>query len=187
MKTFSWMVGTALTLLPMTATAERGSDGDLRILYWQAASTMNPYLSGIAKEVEAASLVLEPLARFEPARQDARGLLVADVLDEPLDQLPTWVDGLALVVQLGARHQHPGFDLDEQRGRVDEVRRRVQVDVLQHAHCLQKLVCDPGDRDVVDVDLVPPDEEEQEVERPFELVELDAVHAGGRLCGSYSV
>ena len=65
MKTFSWMVGTALTLLPMTATAERGSDGDLRILYWQAASTMNPYLSGIAKEVEAASLVLEPLARFD--------------------------------------------------------------------------------------------------------------------------
>jgi len=65
MKTFSWMVGTALTLLPMTATAERGSDGDLRILYWQAASTMNPYLSGIAKEVEATSLVLEPLARFD--------------------------------------------------------------------------------------------------------------------------
>ena len=48
------------------AQAERGSDGELRILYWQAASTLNPYLSGIAKEVEAASLVLEPLARFKP-------------------------------------------------------------------------------------------------------------------------
>ncbi|OSQ53949.1 peptide ABC transporter [Marivita cryptomonadis] len=65
MKRFVLMAGTALTLLPMAASAERGSDGDLNILYWQAASTMNPYLSGIAKEVEAASLVLEPLARFD--------------------------------------------------------------------------------------------------------------------------
>ncbi|WP_370312889.1 peptide ABC transporter substrate-binding protein [Sagittula sp.] len=64
MKTLSTLLGTALALLPLTASAERGSDGELRILYWQAASSMNPYLSGIAKEVEAASLVLEPLARF---------------------------------------------------------------------------------------------------------------------------
>ena len=56
----------ALALLATPAAAERGADGELRILYWQAASTLNPYLSGIAKEVEAASLVLEPLARFGP-------------------------------------------------------------------------------------------------------------------------
>ncbi len=44
---------------------ERGRDGQLNIIYWQAPSTMNPYLSGGTKEVEAASLVLEPLARFD--------------------------------------------------------------------------------------------------------------------------
>ncbi|MBU2960065.1 peptide ABC transporter substrate-binding protein [Citreicella sp. C3M06] len=65
MKTLAVMLGTAMAVLPMAASAERGSDGVLKILYWQAASTMNPYLSGIAKEVEAASLVLEPLARFD--------------------------------------------------------------------------------------------------------------------------
>ncbi|RKF14975.1 peptide ABC transporter substrate-binding protein [Roseovarius spongiae] len=55
---------TLLTAPP--AAAERGADGDLRILYWQAPSTLNPYLSGGIKDLEAASLVLEPLARYDP-------------------------------------------------------------------------------------------------------------------------
>ena len=37
----------------------------LNILYWQAPSTLNPYLSGGTKENEAASLVLEPLAHYD--------------------------------------------------------------------------------------------------------------------------
>lgn len=47
------------------ALAERGSSGHVNIIYWQAPSTMNPYLSGGTKELEAASLVLEPLARYD--------------------------------------------------------------------------------------------------------------------------
>lgn len=43
---------------------ERGRDGQLNIIYWQAPSTLNPFLSGGTKENEAASLVLESLARF---------------------------------------------------------------------------------------------------------------------------
>jgi len=46
---------------------ERGSDGQLNIIYWQAPSTLNPFLSGGTKENEAASLVLESLARFNEA------------------------------------------------------------------------------------------------------------------------
>ncbi len=38
----------------------------LNILYWQAASILNPYLSGGTKDVDAAALVLEPLAWFNP-------------------------------------------------------------------------------------------------------------------------
>ncbi len=53
-----------LALAPM-AHAERGADGNVNILYWQAVSTMNPYLSSGTKEVEAASLVVEPLAGFD--------------------------------------------------------------------------------------------------------------------------
>ena len=47
------------------AYANRGSDGHVNIIYWQAPSILNPYLSGGTKEVEAASLVIEPLARYD--------------------------------------------------------------------------------------------------------------------------
>ena len=43
---------------------ERGRDGDVKIIYWQAPSILNPFLSGGTKDVEAASLVIEPLARY---------------------------------------------------------------------------------------------------------------------------
>jgi len=58
----------ALALTPATAFADehdRGSSGHLNIIYWQAPSTLNPYLSGGTKEVESASLILESLARFD--------------------------------------------------------------------------------------------------------------------------
>ena len=43
---------------------ERGRDGEVKIIYWQAPSILNPFLSGGTKDVESASLVLEPLARY---------------------------------------------------------------------------------------------------------------------------
>ncbi len=45
--------------------AERGSSGHVNILFWQAPSIMNPYLSGGTKEIEAGSMVIEPLARYD--------------------------------------------------------------------------------------------------------------------------
>jgi peptide/nickel transport system substrate-binding protein len=42
----------------------RGRDGEVKIIYWQAPSIMTPYLSGGTKDLEAASLVIEPLARY---------------------------------------------------------------------------------------------------------------------------
>ena len=64
------LLATAAACLPLSAFAdghegERGRDGTVNILYWQAPSTLNPYLSSGTKDVEAASLVLEPLARFD--------------------------------------------------------------------------------------------------------------------------
>ena len=52
-------------LCSSVAYAERGSDGQVNILFWQAPSIMNPYLSGGMKDIEAASVVLEPLARYD--------------------------------------------------------------------------------------------------------------------------
>ena len=65
----SLLVGAAaLALTPLAVQAqERGTSGHLNIIYWQAPSTLNPYLSGGTKEVESSSLVIEPLARFNDA------------------------------------------------------------------------------------------------------------------------
>ncbi len=40
-------------------------DTHLNILYWQEPSTLNPYLSGGTKDIEAASMILEPLANYD--------------------------------------------------------------------------------------------------------------------------
>ena len=61
---FAIMMAGAL-LVSGAAAAERGSDGHVNIIYWQAPSILNPYLSGGTKDHEAASMVLEPLARFD--------------------------------------------------------------------------------------------------------------------------
>ena len=59
-------IGSALALSMATmATAERGSDGEVKIIYWQAASILNPYLSAGTKDTESASLVVEPLGRYD--------------------------------------------------------------------------------------------------------------------------
>lgn len=52
-------------LMANPALAARGEDGDVKILFWQAVSNLNPYLSGGSKDVYAASIVLEPLAGFD--------------------------------------------------------------------------------------------------------------------------
>ncbi len=47
------------------AFAERASDGEVKIIYWQAPSILNPFLSGGTKDVESASMMIEPLARYD--------------------------------------------------------------------------------------------------------------------------
>ena len=55
----------ALTALAPAAMAERGSDGHVNIIYWQAPSILNPYLSGGTKDIESSSMIIEPLGRFD--------------------------------------------------------------------------------------------------------------------------
>ncbi|KIN73028.1 peptide ABC transporter substrate-binding protein [Sulfitobacter guttiformis] len=79
----------ALTaLVPMAFAAghegERGRDGQLNIIYWQAPSILNPYLSGGTKDLESSSLVLEPLGRY-----DETGALVPFLASE----IPTVENG----------------------------------------------------------------------------------------------
>jgi peptide/nickel transport system substrate-binding protein len=59
------------------AFAERGADGNVKILYSQAVSIMNAYLSSGTKDVEVGSLVLEPLAGFDQDGKSSRVWLMA--------------------------------------------------------------------------------------------------------------
>ncbi|GAK71903.1 putative ABC transporter substrate-binding protein [Agrobacterium rubi TR3 = NBRC 13261] len=74
----------ALAFGVQAAHAQRGTDGDLKILFWQAVSTLNPYLSGGTKEVYSASMIIEPLARY-----DEKGELVPTLVTE----IPTLANG----------------------------------------------------------------------------------------------
>ena len=65
-KLFRLMLTAAvLAVFATPAAAGRGADGELRMLYWQAPSILNPFLSGGTKDIHAAAMVLEPLARYD--------------------------------------------------------------------------------------------------------------------------
>lgn len=65
MKLTTALLGAATTFaLASQAFADRGSDGHVNVLYWQAPSILNPYLSSGTKDIETSSLILEGLAGF---------------------------------------------------------------------------------------------------------------------------
>ena len=66
------------------AFAERGSDGEVRIIYWQAPSILNPFLSGGTKDMESASMIIEPLARYNQ---------VGELVPWLVDEVPTVDNG----------------------------------------------------------------------------------------------
>lgn len=74
----------ATTALAPAAMAERGSDGHVSIIYWQAPSILNPFLSGGTKDVESSSLIIEPLARYNEA---------GDLVPWLVDEIPTVDNG----------------------------------------------------------------------------------------------
>lgn len=85
MKFKSLTVGSVLALSMATmGQAERGSDGHVNVIYWQAPSILNPFLSGGTKDVESSSLVIEPLGRY-----DQDGALVPYLAQE----IPTVANG----------------------------------------------------------------------------------------------
>jgi len=74
----------ALVALSQAALAQRGSSGHVNVIYWQAPSILNPYLSGGTKDVESSSLILEPLVRFNEK---------GEMLPALAEQVPTVANG----------------------------------------------------------------------------------------------
>ena len=85
MRLKSALLGAAAGIaLAPAAFAERGADGHLNIIYWQAPSILNPYLSSGTKDVESSSMILEPLAGF-----NEKGELFARLAED----VPTLANG----------------------------------------------------------------------------------------------
>lgn len=85
MKLRTLLLGAAAgTMMAGAAMAERGSDGTVNIIYWQAPSILNPYLSGGTKDQDASAIVIEPLARY-----DENGDIVAYLAES----VPTLANG----------------------------------------------------------------------------------------------
>ncbi len=78
------LASAATAMMATGAVAERGSDGQLNIIYWQAPSTLNPYLSGGTKDIESASLVIEPLAKYNE---------VGELVPALVEDIPTVANG----------------------------------------------------------------------------------------------
>ncbi|WP_413876185.1 peptide ABC transporter substrate-binding protein [Albidovulum sp.] len=83
LKTALMGAAAALAIAP-AAFAERGADGHVNVIYWQAPSILNPYLSSGTKDVESASMILEPLAGF-----DEKGELFPRLVED----IPTLANG----------------------------------------------------------------------------------------------
>ncbi len=99
-----WSMGVALALAsaaPALAAPGHATDGQVKLIYYQAPSIMNPYLSAGMKDKEASSLVLEPLIRFNP-----KGVMVPWLVTE----IPT-VDngGLSKDLTSITYHLKPGL------------------------------------------------------------------------------
>ena len=54
------------------------ADTSLRLLYWQAPTTLNPHLSNGTKDIEASHIVLEPLAAYNQD-EELEPILAADI------------------------------------------------------------------------------------------------------------
>ena len=95
MKLKSLLLGAvALAALAPSAFAERGADGNVNVIYWQAPSILNPFLSGGTKDVESASLILEPLARY-----DEKGNLVAWLAQDIPTAMGSRIHGLLHAIE----------------------------------------------------------------------------------------
>jgi peptide/nickel transport system substrate-binding protein len=62
-----------------SAAVSRGKGDDLKILYWQAPTILNPHLSTGTKDYDAARLVLEPLASWGPDGKALANGLAAEI------------------------------------------------------------------------------------------------------------
>src|SRR5579862_977373 len=100
------------------------------------------------------------------------------VFEEAADQLGARILGLGRVVARRPRQQHARLDLDQQRRHQQVVGRELELRGAHHLDVFHVLAREVRHRDVEDVERVPPDEVEEEIERALEGIEEDRERLG---------
>ena len=122
-------------------------------------------------------------AQLLPFVQQARRRLEFLVLEEPPDQRVARIVLLRFDAcrRLRPRQQHLRLDVNQRRRHHDVLARDVQIELLEQRDRVEILRGDQRDRNVVDADLVLPDQVQQQIERALEIGQLDRKGVGGRL------
>jgi hypothetical protein len=97
--------------------------------------------------------------------QDA---FVTLVFQQPVHQFPARIYFIALLIHLFAGQQHLGFDAHQRGCHDNKFGGNIHAQFIHPVHVTQKIVRDPGNGDVINIQLIPLNEEEQQVERAFE-------------------
>ena len=101
------------------------------------------------------------------------------VFDKLPDQFPTRVIFLRIFLgrQLIDRQQAAAFQVNQVCRHRDELAGEIDVQFRESLKMFEVLASDTFNRDVVNIDLVALDQVKQEIERPFENLQLDLVIA----------
>src|SRR2546423_9912693 len=59
--------------------AQRGDGGELKVLYWQAPTILNPHQATGTKDSDASRLVVEPLASWGPDAKPVANAVAAEI------------------------------------------------------------------------------------------------------------
>ena len=117
---------------------------------------------------------LRAAQRLALVQQFGRGLELL-VFEEAPDQGLAWILVGILLRRIRARQEHARLDVDERRRHDEELPRHVEVHLLHQVDVVEILPGDERDRNVVDIELALLDEMQEQIERPFEIIEPDRV------------
>ena len=101
----------------------------------------------------------------------SRGALEALVFLQPAHEIGARIALFARIRIDGARQQHARLDLGQRRGHDQVFAGELELQPGHERDVLHVLLRDVGDRDVEDVEVLPPDHVQQQVERTLERIE----------------
>ncbi len=107
--------------------------------------------------------------------QGNRCLFIPFVLQQFLDQFLPGVDLISLFIQFLSGQEHFCLDTHECGDKKDELAGQFDIEAFLGVDIGQKILYDPGNGNIVDIQFIPLDKEQQQVEGALELGQFDLV------------